>query len=186
MEQRLVEVGVFFDSVHANIAKSRLESEGIQACLSGEATADTLWHVGTAIGGVKLLVWEDQAIKAREILDACEPQDDDAIDDHDVYDEEDEDEEASRSAAEHEDSSPPRDEREAKLRRAWVAAVLGVWLCPPLLSTYSMFQLIAGGLLERSPPIRGHWRATAALVINLMVIGATIVVSWWLFLGGDR
>lgn len=55
-------------SSEAQIIKGRLEAEGIQVFLSDHLTIDTDPLVSNAIGGVKLKVLTDQALKAQHIL----------------------------------------------------------------------------------------------------------------------
>ncbi|MFH1867708.1 MAG: hypothetical protein ABH843_01935 [Candidatus Omnitrophota bacterium] len=52
----------------AQIAKSRLESEGVESSLVDENTISTNWLWSNALGGYKLQVKESEAEKADEIL----------------------------------------------------------------------------------------------------------------------
>ncbi|WP_298497432.1 DUF2007 domain-containing protein [uncultured Algibacter sp.] len=56
-------------SSEAQIIKGRLEADGIQVFLSDNLTIDTDPLVSNAIGGVKLKVLTEDALKARHILD---------------------------------------------------------------------------------------------------------------------
>lgn len=57
-------------SSEAQIVKGRLEAEGIGVFLMDEFTIDTDPLVSNAIGGVKLKVLSDDALKARHILNS--------------------------------------------------------------------------------------------------------------------
>ncbi len=59
-------------SSEAQITKGRLEAEGIQVFLSDNVTIDTDPLVSNAIGGVKLKVLSEQALKAQYILSTIE------------------------------------------------------------------------------------------------------------------
>jgi hypothetical protein len=63
---RLVTVETFATSWEAQLARARLESEGIESRMADE----NLVRLGlsNAIGGVKLLVWEEDAAHAAELL----------------------------------------------------------------------------------------------------------------------
>jgi hypothetical protein len=63
---RLVTVETFATSWEAQLARARLESEGIESRMADE----NLVRLGlsNAIGGVKLLVWEGDAARAAELL----------------------------------------------------------------------------------------------------------------------
>lgn len=57
-------------STEAQIIKGRLEADGIQVFLSDHLTIDTDPLVSNAIGGVKLKVRSQDAIKAQHILES--------------------------------------------------------------------------------------------------------------------
>lgn len=74
----------------AYVLKSRLEAEGIWTFLTNENLINTNWFYSFALGGVKLLVKEDDAERAAEILhQEAEATD---WDEEEVWDEEVEDE----------------------------------------------------------------------------------------------
>ncbi|OLQ93084.1 phosphoenolpyruvate synthase [Vibrio panuliri] len=52
----------------AQIAKSSLEAAGIECCIADEHTINTQWLYSNAIGGVRLLVDEENAELAQSIL----------------------------------------------------------------------------------------------------------------------
>jgi hypothetical protein len=162
----LVCVARFFDSATAHIARSVLDSEGLFACLDTEATNTMLPHFGTALGGVKLLVMEDQADKAKAILAAHS-----AADFEQPVDSDEED----LAADEDEEDSSGQSQRDGHIRRAWTAAILGIVLCPPLMSIYSFYLLVRHGLLVNDQHARPDWRVNAALVVNLLVIALTAI-----------
>ncbi|WP_452227334.1 DUF2007 domain-containing protein [Lacinutrix cladophorae] len=62
-------IAKFQYSTEAQIIKGRLESEGIPVFLSDNFTIDTDPLVSNAIGGVKLKVYVEDALKAQHILD---------------------------------------------------------------------------------------------------------------------
>jgi len=66
-------------SAEAQIIKGRLEAEGIQVFLTDLVTIDTDPLVSNAIGGIKLKVLTEQAMKAQYILDSINKN---AVDDH--------------------------------------------------------------------------------------------------------
>lgn len=65
---RLVVVATFLHPYEAHIARGLLESEGIQARLDGEHHIAMDWMISNAVGGVKLIVHERDAIVAKKIL----------------------------------------------------------------------------------------------------------------------
>lgn len=69
-DDRLVTIATFGLPVEAHIARSKLESEGIDAIVADDNIVSINWLYSSAVGGVKLQVPESQALRAREILDA--------------------------------------------------------------------------------------------------------------------
>jgi hypothetical protein len=55
-ESDLTTIATFADGVEASIAQQTLAAEGIDAYVHGDAMATTMWHLGVALGGVKLQV----------------------------------------------------------------------------------------------------------------------------------
>src|SRR5687768_16516652 len=68
MKTDLVPIAAFDSPLTANIARGRLEAEGISAFLANEHTVETQWLWTNAIGGVKLLVPANEADRARAVL----------------------------------------------------------------------------------------------------------------------
>ena len=68
MSDRLVVLASFTTPVEADVIITLLESEGIRARISDEATTGWLWHLSNAIGGAKVLVREEDEPRAREVL----------------------------------------------------------------------------------------------------------------------
>ena len=70
MSEKLVTVARFATPFEARVAKNRLEAEGIPVFLGDEESVGNLWHLGLALGGVKLLVPDDHIQKAMDLLTA--------------------------------------------------------------------------------------------------------------------
>jgi hypothetical protein len=68
MGDKFVTVASFDEPYKANIAKIKLESEGIKCFLSGENFVATDWLLSLAAGGIKLKVNEADSKTATEIL----------------------------------------------------------------------------------------------------------------------
>jgi len=60
----------YWSSVEAQLNKNLLEAEGIPAFLYGESTSNTMSHIATATGGVRLQVHRSDLPRAMEILQA--------------------------------------------------------------------------------------------------------------------
>lgn len=68
MSSKFKIIATYQYSTEAQIIKGRLEADGIQAFLSDNLTIDTDPLVSNAIGGVKLKVFTEDALKAQHIL----------------------------------------------------------------------------------------------------------------------
>lgn len=68
MKWKPVMIGSFANSVEAELACTKLESEGIRARVAGANTISIQPYFSAVLGGVKLLVDEDDAERAMAIL----------------------------------------------------------------------------------------------------------------------
>ena len=66
----LITIANFPYPIDANLAKSRLEAEGIDCVLTNEHIAGMNWYWPLAIGGVGLQVRESDAQRAMGILES--------------------------------------------------------------------------------------------------------------------
>ncbi len=66
---KYVSIAKYSESFQANIAKSRLENAGIHCIINNENLINTVWLSSEVVGGLELLVFEDDAEKAKELLD---------------------------------------------------------------------------------------------------------------------
>jgi hypothetical protein len=66
--ETLVTVDTFYNSIEADLMKSRLEAEGINVFLLGEYHVQLLWLHSNAIGGIKVQVKERDAERARSLI----------------------------------------------------------------------------------------------------------------------
>ncbi len=178
MNEPLTTVATFSTPVEAELARNRLEERGIAAVVVDAETVGMVWHMGGALGGVKVQVAESDAAQARAVLAsragraALAADSDYGIGDRPgrlrhnpaKIDEEEDEEQVA------EDSS------DAIAGRAWRSAVIGLLLLPPLLHFYSawlLFQLPwAQGRL--SPAGRRHVFLAAA--VNVLVVFGVILL----------
>ncbi len=72
MADRLVTIANFNEPYRANIARIKLESDGIKCFLAGENFVDTYWLLSVAEGGIKLHVKESDVARALEVLEGKE------------------------------------------------------------------------------------------------------------------
>jgi hypothetical protein len=64
----LTTVATFSNTAEAELAKERLESEGVRAFVLDEQTIGVLPFMGNAMGGIRVQVPTELAAKAKEIL----------------------------------------------------------------------------------------------------------------------
>nr|WP_228048882.1 DUF2007 domain-containing protein [Nodularia sp. LEGE 04288] len=68
MGNNFVTVATFTSSPEANLAKQRLEAEGVRCFLLNESTVNVAWHLSVAVGWIKLQVAEENVDFAKSIL----------------------------------------------------------------------------------------------------------------------
>src|SRR6056297_3247837 len=68
-----VTVGWYLHPIEAEIARGRLESEGIPAFLHTKGHSQVNWPITLALGGIRLQVPPSAASDAAEILESVEP-----------------------------------------------------------------------------------------------------------------
>ena len=68
MTDKLITIANFIEPFQADLARAKLESEGIKCFLAGENFVATYWLLSNADRGIKLQVRESEAERALEIL----------------------------------------------------------------------------------------------------------------------
>ena len=215
MLPKIVRIATFSDSVEAELAKNRLEAAGINAFLSGQATAGAFAGLGGAFGTFDLHVAEADREGADKILTELEELEEpegpaahssaitrhrppikeairkeepdefhtpamgynraDAVE----FEEDDpgEDVEASEDNDEDEEDDPRSSvtwNADSLANRAWKAAILGCFLCPPFLNLYSIYTLLQLAALDKGPSKAGLRKLTGALIVNGFMILLTV------------
>ena len=170
---RFINIATFGDSAAAHLARNELEAAGIQAQVTGDVAVETLWYVGSALGGVKLMVAEKDGPAAvatlieSGILDA----------DHELPD--DETESGNKHPAPKNPQLPKTEEEwESLTNRIWRASIIGFFFCPLWLHLYSLSLLAFNLDAFQHVPQRQRWKLWAALIINLSVIMLVGILMW--------
>jgi hypothetical protein len=161
--EKLISLGRFNSLVEANLALACLEDEGITAQLGSDSTANWLNYMGPTITGPELWVREEDADRAREILEEVRQQHQSSADAEDDDDKEEDDENDDAPT-----TTPPK-------VRSFRAAVIGVILLPPLLNFYSAWLIAHHRLWQSDDDARFY----GAIFFN--TIG--FMLGWWLWLG---
>jgi len=156
-----VVVASFVSIGEAEIARSLIESEGIEVYLGNQHMVSMLWHYSHATGGVRLMVAAEHAERAREVLRT-----------------------SVRPALElvHGAVDPVPDDApgpgDALIEKAWKSTVIGFIGLPPALHLWALWLLrsayAAGG--PRTP--RGRKLAGRTLVVSgsmVAIFGAFFV-----------
>jgi hypothetical protein len=68
MPNDLITIATYGSPEEAEVARNALQAEGLQAFLDGVATVGNFWHMGNAVGGVRLLIAEADAERALSVL----------------------------------------------------------------------------------------------------------------------
>ncbi len=164
----LVTLTRFRSSTEATLALARLEAEGIDASLDGEAPAAPLGHLGADLVGASLIVRQGDYRRAKEILADLEEDEDgknEPLDDYDAddwlgEDWADDDEDLYEEYSEEPTFTPP-------LMRAWRAAVIGIIFLP--MNLYSWWLILKYELwLPEPDTAKSRWRFYATIAFNLI------------------
>jgi rubredoxin len=83
MLEELVTISKFVSLGEAKLAQGKLVCAGISAFVCDENMHAMNWHMGMALGGIRLQVPDSQVVRALEVLDDFDPEAADARNDHD-------------------------------------------------------------------------------------------------------
>lgn len=148
-------VAAYSTPLEAELARGRLESEGIAARIADGNTVSIAQHLSPALGGVKIVVGRSDFEVARAILMSPGLESvDDEID----------------------EPKPPEMTADQLANRALRAAVLGLVVVPPVGHLWSLVLL--GSALKHAEPMtaKGKRQATLAAVVDAGVIGVALWV----------
>jgi rubredoxin len=79
MLDELVTITKFVSLGEAKLAQGKLVSAGISAFVCDENMHAMNWHMGMALGGIRLQVPDSQVVRALEVLDDFDPDDSGAL-----------------------------------------------------------------------------------------------------------
>lgn len=74
MPEELVTIANFLNLGEAKLAQGKLVSAGVSAFVCDENMHAMNWHIGMALGGIRLQVPDSQVVRAMEVLDDFEPE----------------------------------------------------------------------------------------------------------------
>jgi hypothetical protein len=173
MNDKLVTVGTFWNSVDAELARGRLADAGIRAFLADQQTVGMVWYLGNAIGGIKLMVGDGDAEAALEVLSESDAPD--AADAPGSMTDSAQPIEGRTPTAFIDDEAEEREltDREENAGRAFRGAVIGLLLMP--LQLYVFWLLLK--VFFSHEELRADKRRTAlwAGVINIPML---IFIGW--------
>ncbi len=192
MSDRLVTIASFATPLDAHLAKNRLEADGIRAALEAETTSSMAWYLTNAIGGVKLLVFEQDAEQAVTVLEENGADEQMEIEEHFEDDwgdpENSEDFELlDESTQEITGTNEDHDEgdnnillttREENADRAFRSAVLGILLFP--LQFCTIWLLVK--ILFSREQLNSEKRKRAILATVITVISTSFTFGYFYFL----
>jgi hypothetical protein len=152
--RRLVVLAAYNTPIEAQIARSRLEIEGIAADLLDENTVSIGTHLALAVGGVKLRIFEDDLEHARDVLNN--------MGEFELPEGDDDDDDALIVAKEEESA-------EALAARAFSSGVISALFFPPL-GLYSLW-LVWRALRHKEPlEAKGRRKAVAATAFDVVAL----------------
>jgi hypothetical protein len=160
-------VAAFDTILEAELARGRLESEGIGARIVDGNTVGVAQHLSLALGGVKIAVARSEFEAARAVLSAP-PLESDDDDDEDLHDRK------TREMVRPADTDLDAD---GYANRALRSAIIGLVFFPPLGHLWSLVMLKNALGKRATTPLtsKGKTQATIAAVIDA---GAIAFAAW--------
>jgi hypothetical protein len=181
MADDLKKLATFTNVAEATLLRNLLEREGIRAVITDEQLVGMDFLLGNAIGWIKVEVMERDWERAQAILAAREenqgavtPEMELGEPEPDSIDEDLKD----RTAPHPEEDGPPETRTEAMIRRAYLAAILGLFACPPVFHLYSLWLLLRVTFSADEKKPRNNWKYYVAWGIDCLVL----VSIWVVFL----
>jgi hypothetical protein len=170
---RLTTVATYFEPIQADLARARLEGEGIRAFIEGATFASMDWHLSLANRGVKVQVPTEDAERASALLRNPSRA---AHVEHGG----DESTDFDNGDAEEDDDQETEDEWELTVRdesaeRAFRGAVFGLLFFP--IQFYVFWLLLKVFVSDEPLSPRSRRRALVAAAINLPLI---VIIGFWL------
>jgi hypothetical protein len=188
MAGRLVTIATFDQAAQAHLARSALEAAGISVTLNNEESSALFGPVTNALGGIRLVVREEDEEAAVKILDATfgseEPVDDvDLAEQAESAEPEDAVDAAKAAKAPEVDPAADSAAREKAVRVALQVACIG--LVFPLATPFALVMALQASHAPGELSPQGQRRLfTAALLTLLSVVLFGLTVLLILFGGG--
>ena len=172
----LTTIASFGDATEAAIAQQCLAAAGIESYLVDAAMVTTMWHLGVAMGGVKLQVADVDAAEATELLTEARAG-------RLQFDFADSADAATAAEAEGEADAQKMSPREELANRAFKITFFAMLLEP--LAFYAAWLLVRVAAAEGPlrPPYRG--RAIAATVLCPIIFAVEAAVLWFFISGAS-
>lgn len=166
MNNNLITIATFGNSVEASLAKQLLEAEGIPAFLMDDDTASMAWHLTIALGWIKLKVLQSDADNAIDILTAVEFINSDT--EAPSTDENTPQAETSRRR------SSTKTKSDKILDDAFNAAIIGLFIFPLcIMQMYSLWLLVFLLFTGWKISANRQLKAAITLLLNLLMIAVT-------------
>ncbi|GJD20505.1 hypothetical protein RIVM261_054610 [Rivularia sp. IAM M-261] len=166
MNNNLITIATFGNSVEASLAKQLLEAEGIPAFLMDDDTASMAWHLTIALGWIKLKVLQSDADNAIDILTAVEFINSDT--EAPSTDENTPQAETSRRR------SSTKTKSDKILDDAFNAAIIGLFIFPLcIMQLYSLWLLVFLLFTGWKISANRQLKAAITLLLNLLMIAVT-------------
>ena len=154
MVYNFVTVATFTSSPEANLAKQRLESEGIKCLLLNESTVNAAWYLSVAVGWIQLQVPQVSLDLAKSIL--VSELDYQSVSDFDIKQEEEDDDIPMLSWA------------DKTADQAFIAAVVSLIFVFLPIQVYSLWLLLCLLLSRQQISSKRRIKVIVALLLDLL------------------
>lgn len=169
MEEELKTIATFDTPTAAGFVRSRLEAEGITVFSENMEMVGMAWHLGNAVGGIKLKVLEEDAERATALLN--EMRERPPVEESNRH--ENGDMKTEMECPDEDESQADNSSPDEIIHRAFRCALLGMLFLPLQLYTlWLVGRIILGsGKLEQKHRVR-----MAAIIVMLALIVAVVLI----------
>jgi hypothetical protein len=186
MAGRLVTIATFSESAQAHVARSALEAAGIQVALNNEETVSLFGSITTALGGIRLVVREEDEEQAVKVLDDTfggEPVDQaDLAAQAEAADPEDATDAAEQTLSPAADPTADSAAREKDARVAFQAAAIGIVF--PLATLFALVMILQASSGPGELSSRGRRNLYAAIALAFWPLALLVLAVFVLLLMG--
>jgi len=183
MNHNPVVAGIYSNAIDAAMAKNLLEAEGIKALIADDQAIGMAWQMSIAMGGVKVLVSEDDLSRAEIILASINSHDADQVrqdpDCEEIEDNPAEKRMVIQGLSRQETEETACNDRERLVEAAWKGALISILFLPLQFYVFWMLlKIMSSETVLRPRFVKLAWWTAGVNISALFVLA--VVLRYWL------